>query len=142
MIKITDLVKVYRTEEVETTALNKLSLEVKQGEFVFCTISEFSMVLAEISPIGIFHEDEGTTLIISRLHANDADLKYDSVYKMITLTIHSDLNAIGFIAKITDRFAKKNIAVNVISAFHHDHLFVLEKDLEDALWELRILATE
>ena len=34
MIKITDLVKVYRTEEVETTALNKLSLEVKEGEFV------------------------------------------------------------------------------------------------------------
>ena len=34
MIKITDLVKVYRTEEVETTALNKLSLEVKNGEFV------------------------------------------------------------------------------------------------------------
>jgi len=34
MIKITDLAKVYRTEEVETTALNKLSLEVKEGEFV------------------------------------------------------------------------------------------------------------
>jgi putative ABC transport system ATP-binding protein len=34
MIKITDLIKVYRTEEVETTALNKLSLEVKEGEFV------------------------------------------------------------------------------------------------------------
>ncbi|WP_299104472.1 ABC transporter ATP-binding protein [uncultured Tenacibaculum sp.] len=34
MIKINDLVKVYRTEEVETTALNKLSLEVKEGEFV------------------------------------------------------------------------------------------------------------
>ena len=34
MIKITDLTKVYRTEEVETTALNSLSLEVKQGEFV------------------------------------------------------------------------------------------------------------
>lgn len=34
MIKITDLVKVYRTEEVETTALNKLSLEVEKGEFL------------------------------------------------------------------------------------------------------------
>ena len=34
MIKIADLVKIYRTEEVETTALNKLSLDVKQGEFV------------------------------------------------------------------------------------------------------------
>lgn len=34
MIKISDLEKFYRTEEVETVALNKLSLEVKEGEFV------------------------------------------------------------------------------------------------------------
>ncbi len=34
MITIKDLTKIYRTEEVETTALNKLNLEVKQGEFV------------------------------------------------------------------------------------------------------------
>ncbi|HVE61175.1 MAG TPA: ATP-binding cassette domain-containing protein, partial [Chitinophagaceae bacterium] len=34
MIKIADLEKYYRTEDVETVALNKLSLEVKEGEFV------------------------------------------------------------------------------------------------------------
>jgi len=34
MIKITDLEKYYRTEEVETVALNKLSFEIKEGEFV------------------------------------------------------------------------------------------------------------
>ena len=34
MIKITNLEKFYRTEEVETIALNKLSIEVKTGEFV------------------------------------------------------------------------------------------------------------
>jgi len=34
MIKITGLEKIYRTEEVETIALNKLSMEVKEGEFV------------------------------------------------------------------------------------------------------------
>lgn len=34
MIKITDLQKFYRTEEVETVALNKLSIDIKQGEFV------------------------------------------------------------------------------------------------------------
>lgn len=34
MIRITELIKVYRTEEIETTALNKISLEVKKGEFV------------------------------------------------------------------------------------------------------------
>src|ERR1700753_1444307 len=34
MIKISELQKTYRTEEVETVALNKLSIEVKDGEFV------------------------------------------------------------------------------------------------------------
>ncbi|QNL50919.1 ABC transporter ATP-binding protein [Olivibacter sp. SDN3] len=34
MIKITDLQKFYRTEEVETVALNNLSIEVEKGEFV------------------------------------------------------------------------------------------------------------
>ncbi len=34
MIKITNLEKIYRTEDVETVALNKLSIEVKEGEFV------------------------------------------------------------------------------------------------------------
>ncbi len=34
MIKISGLEKIYRTEEVETVALNKLNVEVKTGEFV------------------------------------------------------------------------------------------------------------
>ncbi|MBI2731625.1 MAG: ABC transporter ATP-binding protein [Sphingobacteriales bacterium] len=34
MIKITGLEKYYRTEEVETIALNKLTIDVKEGEFV------------------------------------------------------------------------------------------------------------
>ena len=34
MIKITDLSKVFRTEEIETTALNSVSFEIKEGEFV------------------------------------------------------------------------------------------------------------
>lgn len=34
MIEIENLRKVYRTEEVETTALNNLSINVKEGEFV------------------------------------------------------------------------------------------------------------
>lgn len=34
MIKTVDLTKVFRTDEVETTALNNVSFEVKKGEFV------------------------------------------------------------------------------------------------------------
>ena len=34
MIKVTDLCKVFRTEEIETTALSGVSFEIKDGEFV------------------------------------------------------------------------------------------------------------
>ena len=34
MIKTVQLSKVYRTDEVETTALNSVDIDIKQGEFV------------------------------------------------------------------------------------------------------------
>ena len=34
MIRTINLTKIFRTEEIETTALNKVTLEIKQGEFV------------------------------------------------------------------------------------------------------------
>lgn len=34
MIKVDNLSKIFRTEEIETTALNNVSLEIKDGEFV------------------------------------------------------------------------------------------------------------
>ena len=34
MIKVTNLSKIFRTEEIETTALNGVSFEIKDGEFV------------------------------------------------------------------------------------------------------------
>ena len=34
MIRTEDLKKIYTTEEVETTALNNINLEIKEGEYV------------------------------------------------------------------------------------------------------------
>ena len=34
MIKLENLTKVYRTDEIETTALNEVSFEINRGEFV------------------------------------------------------------------------------------------------------------
>jgi putative ABC transport system ATP-binding protein len=34
MIKVSNLEKIYRTEEVETVALNKVSFDIGDGEFV------------------------------------------------------------------------------------------------------------
>lgn len=34
MIKVNELTKIFRTEEIETTALNKINLDIKKGEYV------------------------------------------------------------------------------------------------------------
>ena len=34
MITVTNLSKIFRTEEIETTALNEVSFEINDGEFV------------------------------------------------------------------------------------------------------------
>ena len=45
MIKTVALEKIFRTEEVETWALNKVNIEVKEGEFVLCCGFRFSSAL-------------------------------------------------------------------------------------------------
>ena len=58
-----------------------------------------------------------------RLIFMDLDIE-NGVWALITLTIHSDLNAVGFLAAITKKLAESNISVNAVSAYYHDHLFV------------------
>lgn len=57
--------------------------------------------------------------------------------RLITLTVHSALDAVGFLAAVTARLAETGISVNAVSAFHHDHLFVPADRAEDAMAVLR-----
>ena len=56
---------------------------------------------------------------------------------MITLTVHSSLEAVGFLAAITARLAAAGISVNAVSGFYHDHLFVPEHKADEALHHLQ-----
>jgi len=113
--------------------LAKMQPELLRGEFVFCSVSQARLAQLDFFPLGLFREKEGITLIVERSIADDEDLDYTFVARMITLTIHSSLEAVGFLAAITSKFARAGISVNTISAMYHDHLFVSTDKAEDAM---------
>src|SRR5258708_7294514 len=106
---------------------------MRQGVFVFCTIAEGEEIPAALTPLLTFREREGITLVIRREQAESAGLSCQFASRLITLTVHSSLDAVGFLAAITARLAKAGIGVNAVSAFYHDHLFVPEHRAEEAL---------
>jgi hypothetical protein len=106
------------------TLLRTMTPELQDGEFVFCTVSASEFEQAETQPLCLFREKEGITLILAREEAEKHQLQYAYVSRMITLTVHSSLDAVGFLAAITAKLAAQGISVNAVSAYYHDHLFV------------------
>ena len=113
--------------------LRDMKPEMQPGVFVFCTIAAHARVPAALKPQLMFREQEGTTLVILREEAEAAGLSYAFASRLITLTVHSALNAVGFLAAITARLAAAGISVNAVSAFHHDHLFVPVDRADEAM---------
>jgi hypothetical protein len=120
-----------------TALLRNMKPELLPGVFVFCTIAANERTPEALNPLLTFREQEGTTLVISREEAEAAGLRYAFPSRLITLTVHSALDAVGFLAAITARLAEARISVNAVSAFHHDHLFVPVDRAEEAMTVLR-----
>jgi hypothetical protein len=107
-----------------TLLLKEMSPEHVMGEYVFSTASREVMSSWTEQPLMTFEEVEGTTVIVTKDFADDNSLVYDAVWGMITLSVHSDLEAVGLLAAVTKALAKEGIPVNAVSAYYHDHLFV------------------
>jgi len=120
--------------------LRHMKPEMRPGTFVFCTLAPGEPVPAEIAPLLTFREQEGTTLVIPREEAEAAGLRYAFASCLITLTVHSALDAVGFLAAVTARLAEAGISVNAVSAFHHDHLFVPAERADEAMTVLRAMS--
>lgn len=123
----TDLASLIRT----------MSPRLLPGIFVFATVDT---VPDGLDPVMTFREPEGITLILRQDKAVAASLAWIFPSRMITLEVESSLEAVGFLAAITTRLAKEGIAVNPVSGFHHDHLFVPEGRAEEAMAILMAMA--
>src|ERR1700745_201438 len=103
--------------------LKKLSPILHPGEWVFVSLQDASNA-ESLEPICTLVEPEGVTAICPRDQADRANLLYDGAFRHLTLNVQSSLHAVGLIAVVADVLRKSGIPCNVVSAFHHDHLFV------------------
>lgn len=126
--------------------LNKLlagaAPALHETEFVFCSVPRETAEAFAPSAVATFKENEGVTLILPRAVADSAGVEFTYPCRMITLTVHSALAAIGFMAKITASLAEHGISVNPVSAYYHDHLFVPADRAEEALAVLEKLSAQ
>lgn len=110
--------------------------------YVFATLAD----TAPLPPLDqvqlLFRESEGITVIVSKTYAEENKIEYFFPCKMITLNITSSLEAVGFMAVIATRLATRNMGVNPVSGFYHDHLFVPEGRENEAIEELAKLVEE
>ncbi len=102
------------------------------SEWVFCTV-EPSFPVADANPLFVFRETEGTTIVLQRTLADLFKLEYQFVSRRITARVYSALDAVGFLAAITAVLAQRMIPANVVSAYHHDHIFVPADRASEAL---------
>lgn len=130
------------TGETDLTKLLKtLKPKHNSGEYVFCVVDDLLKVKSS-DVIMSFQEQEGFTIIIRREAADKYSLTYTHLFSWITLTVHSSLTAVGLTAAFSKALAEKGISCNVVAAFYHDHIFVDQKDTEEAMTILTRLAAE
>ena len=120
--------------------LAKMDPILQEGEYVFCSVSSDKFSKMRSPPIGSFHEAEGITIILKKDTAEQEELDYDFPSRMVTFNVHSSLNAVGFLAAITEKLAAHGISVNAISAYYHDHIFVPTGRTEEVIRLLSELA--
>ena len=94
---------------------------LQPGEYVFTTAEG---ELEGVEPVVMVREAEGVTLVLDRAQADAEGLRYDYVAAMVTLRVHSSLDAVGLTAAVAQELTAHGISCNVVAGYFHDHLFV------------------
>ncbi|TAL93143.1 MAG: ACT domain-containing protein [Paraburkholderia sp.] len=116
-----------------------LSPVMADSVYVYCSFPDF------VLPIGLptvctISEREGLTAVVQREDAQRLSLPYTFDARLITLSVHSSLEAVGFMAVISRKLADAGIPCNVIAGYYHDHILVPVERADNAMASLREIA--
>lgn len=121
-----------------TTLLRSMEPVLNDGVYAYCSVPHHTG-LAAFSPVATVHEPEGLTLVVPEEQAIAAGLPVLFRAAWISLTVHSDLEAVGLTAAFSTALGQAGISCNVVAGAFHDHLFVPVAQARKALAVLRAL---
>jgi len=111
---------------------------LNEGVYVYSSVPP-EIDLNSIPLVATFREREGLTLIALESEALKAKLPILFRAAWITLTVNSDLEAVGLTAAFASALADAGISCNVVAGAYHDHIFVPVECAEEAMTVLRSL---
>jgi hypothetical protein len=118
--------------------LASMQPELNEGVYVYATLPPDADA-GKIPALASFREKEGLTLIVEEAVAVDYRLPVLFRAAWITLSVHSDLQAVGLTAAFAGALGAADISCNVVAAAYHDHIFVPVETADKAMTVLRRL---
>jgi len=116
---------------------------LRQGNFVFSITNDAALAeQAQAAALSWFREDEGIAMILGLEIA--ASLGFDTTVSMnrIILEVFSALDGVGLTAAVSTALACNNIPCNMVSAYHHDNIFVPVSMADKAMQVLKLLQAQ
>lgn len=125
--------------------LATLHVKTHDGVWRFETIDKEAASWAELVNLRavreiamLFQEEEGLTVITT---ATD-ETPPANRWIWLELSVYSDLNAVGFLAKVSAALSESGIPCNAVAAYHHDHIFVPEEQSDAAISAIEALRVQ
>ena len=118
--------------------LQSMQPVLREDVYAYCVVPH-GTELQGLSPVVTVTEAEGLTLVLPEQQALNAGLAILFRAAWITLTVHSDLQAVGLTAAFATALGKAGISCNVVAGAYHDHIFVPVEKAKSAIDALRAL---
>jgi hypothetical protein len=91
-------------------------------------------------PFAMVAEAEGLTVVAPEAQLVALGVEHLGGWARISLTVVSDLAAVGLTAAIAQALAAAGISANVIAGYHHDHIFLPRERAHEAMTVLEGLS--
>jgi uncharacterized protein len=120
------------------TLLRSLEPVLNTGRYVFATLAP--TVAAELDwsqAIAVIREPEGLSVVLEEAGAERLGIGAEEPrFAWITLSVNSDLQAVGLTAAFASALGRAGISCNVVAGAQHDHIFVPVEQAGKAMDEL------